>query len=244
MESVDARLYEYAIVLQKSFIHLDLEFTCSAKKHSPLNLVLLPYAYEEESSGGEEEEPSSIFLKLGPVVFKDIVEKSPLFSSPGPFPLNRTDTGTQNIVVDDSFNFLALIDWEFAQSAPWEVNHHPMPFPLLSTDAEIADILADANQLAHANVPRQDAARKSYRRAFHDNEMVAEEQKRGISRSIAEVFESRASRIWAAFEKIGVFGRREEELVFEMVRLGFRFEGDKARRYFKDMETRICDGAL
>jgi aminoglycoside phosphotransferase (APT) family kinase protein len=34
------------------------------------------------------------------------------------FPLSHMDLGTQNIIVDNDFNFLAIIDWEFAQTAP------------------------------------------------------------------------------------------------------------------------------
>ncbi|GKU11974.1 unnamed protein product, partial [Fusarium langsethiae] len=30
------------------------------------------------------------------------------------------DLGTQNVLVDDDLNFLAVIDWEFAQTAPWQ----------------------------------------------------------------------------------------------------------------------------
>jgi hypothetical protein len=55
------------------------------------------------------------------------------------------DLGTQNILVDDRFNFRAIIDWEFAQTAPWQVNHYPMTFPLLESDTKIQGILQDPN---------------------------------------------------------------------------------------------------
>lgn len=60
------------------------------------------------------------------------------------------DLGTQNILIDEAFNFLAIIDWEFAQTAPWQVNHYPMPFPLTSSD--IDDILKDPEHMAFGNV--------------------------------------------------------------------------------------------
>ncbi|TAQ84345.1 hypothetical protein B7494_g7333 [Chlorociboria aeruginascens] len=41
------------------------------------------------------------------------------------FHLDHRDMGMQNILVDQYFNFLTIIDWEFA---PWEVIHYAMPF--------------------------------------------------------------------------------------------------------------------
>jgi hypothetical protein len=67
------------------------------------------------------------------------VQNTTLFedgSSERQFPLNHMDLGTQNILVDDRFSFRAIIDCEFAQTAPWQVNHYPMPFPLVGSDTE------------------------------------------------------------------------------------------------------------
>lgn len=46
------------------------------------------------------------------------------------------DMGTQILLVDDEFNVIAVIDWEFAQSAPLDVNNFLMPFPLNIGDSE------------------------------------------------------------------------------------------------------------
>lgn len=109
----------------------------------------------------------NIFTRLGPSVFEDIVHNTALFKTGGgPFHFNHMDMGTQNILVDQDFNFLAIIDWEFAQTAPWEVNHYPMPFPLISADAKINYILQNPDHIAHRNVSRQVAARKMYRQKF------------------------------------------------------------------------------
>ncbi|GKU11153.1 unnamed protein product, partial [Fusarium langsethiae] len=78
------------------------------------------------------------------------------------------DLGTQNVLVDDDLNFLAVIDWEFAQTAPWQVNHYPMPFPLLWSDERIKNILNNPDHLAYKNVSRQAAARKLYCRKFDE----------------------------------------------------------------------------
>lgn len=39
----------------------------------------------------------------------------------GPFPLCHGDFGHNNIVVDDDYRILGLIDWETAFAGPWEI---------------------------------------------------------------------------------------------------------------------------
>jgi hypothetical protein len=48
-----------------------------------------------------------------------------------------------------------------------------------------------------------------------------------------------ASRIYAIAEKIGVFGGMEEELTYELVRLGFGFDGEEAKKYLSEMEAEM-----
>ncbi|CAD6565669.1 MAG: hypothetical protein ASARMPREDX12_006713 [Alectoria sarmentosa] len=43
----------------------------------------------------------------------------------GPFPLFHVDFGHNNIVVDDDYNVLGVIDWEHASSVPWERIYFP-----------------------------------------------------------------------------------------------------------------------
>ena len=50
----------------------------------------------------------------------------------GPFPLIHSDFAFWNVVVDDDYKVLGVIDWEFAHSGPWETVHFPscyMPTP-------------------------------------------------------------------------------------------------------------------
>jgi hypothetical protein len=108
-------------------------------------------ARERKRSGTE----NSPFATLGPLVLLNIVRDTDIFKSKGPFHLNHMDMGMQNILIDDDFNFVAVIDWELAQSAPWEVNHYPMPIPLLSSDRKTAEILYDPGHRAHRNTSRQ-----------------------------------------------------------------------------------------
>ncbi len=82
---------------------------------------------------------SNQFATLGPLIFRDIVRDMEIFkSSRGPFHFNYMDMGMQNILIDAGYNFVSsVIDWELAQSAPWDVNHHPMLSP--------ADLLGPKN---------------------------------------------------------------------------------------------------
>lgn len=145
--------------------------------------------------------------------------------------MNHMDLGTQNILIDDEFNFLAIIDWEFAQTSPWLVNHFPMPFPLVESDDEIQTILEDPDHLAHENVPRQEAARRLYVQKFRDTEAEIEKEGRGLGGSFADVLDSPPSRLFACFTTVGRLEVVDEGLVREMVRLAFVFEGERADEY-------------
>jgi hypothetical protein len=185
---------------------------------------------------------------LGAFVFHDIVQNTSLFNEDNNntegrrFPLNHMDLGTQNILVDDRFNFQEIIDWEFAQTAPWQVNRYPMPFPLLDSDAEIQAILRDPNHLAHKNVSRQGSARKLYTRKFRDAE--AELRKRGQSSagSFTEVFDGPASRIYACFTQLDRLPMADAGLVREMVRLAFDLGDEGTERYLRERGERLKRG--
>lgn len=182
----------------------------------------------------------SAFTVLGSFVFRDIVQNTTLFKdAESRFPLNHMDLGTQNILVDNRFNFQAIIDWEFAQTAPWQINHYPMPFPLLDSEAEIKDILQDPNHPAHANVSRQDSARKMYAKKFQDAETELSETGRSLSGSFAAVLDSPASRIYACFTKLGCLPAADDGLVREMVRLAFGWDEEDMEHYLNDIGDKL-----
>ncbi|EJT74690.1 hypothetical protein GGTG_08528 [Gaeumannomyces tritici R3-111a-1] len=190
---------------------------------------LVADALQRKRSGTE----SSQFATLGPLVFRNIVRDTHIFKSKGPFHLNHMDMGMQNILIDDGFNFVAVIDWELAHSAPWEVNHYPMPIPLISSDRGIAEILYDPRHMAHRNVSRQAGARLLYRQKFEEAERALEKRGKPLHYSIAEVLDGKASRIYGLVEKIGVFHGMEEELTYELVRLGYGLTGPEAEQHLQ-----------
>ncbi|KAL7960498.1 hypothetical protein V8C34DRAFT_276523 [Trichoderma compactum] len=178
--------------------------------------------------------------RLGAYVFLDIVETTDLFGGSATeesFPFNHMDLGTQNILVDEQFNFVAIIDWEFAQTAPWQVIHYPMPFPLLSPTE---DILRDPNHIAYSNVCRQDAAQKLYVKKFRDAERELEGKGRQLGGSFATTLDSPASRIYACFTNIGRLPAADEDLIYEMARLAFGLNPQEAEEYARKVERRHC----
>ncbi len=168
-------------------------------------------------------------IKLGALVLRDILDKTSLFGDMDTvqqFPLNHMDLGAQNILVDDAFDFVAIIDWEFAQTAPWQVNHYPMPFPLLGSDIE--EILRDPGHLAYRNVLRQDGSRRLYRQKFQEAERKLEDQGRPLAGSFADTLDSSASRIYACFTNLGRLPQADRDLLREMLHFPFGWGADKA----------------
>ncbi|KAI9695936.1 MAG: hypothetical protein M1820_008348 [Bogoriella megaspora] len=179
--------------------------------------------------------------KLGTLVFLDIVQSTDIYNdvgSSGPFHFNHMDLGTQNILVDESFNFLAIIDWELAHSAPWEVNTYPMPFPLTFSPAKEESILADTGHVAYENVFRQATARKAYRQGFLDNERRLRLTGRELRKSIAETLDSPSAKIFGCFEKLGFFPGHAEALTREIIRLAFNYTGPAQEQYLMKVSSK------
>lgn len=147
------------------------------------------------------------------------------------------DLDYSNIIVDDDFHFLALIDWELAHTAPWQVNRYPWPFPLLCSDSEIKEILDDPTHLAHENVLKRNSIRKLYRQKFREAEIKLRGQGL-VEGTFAEVLESPASRVRACFEELGKIPEHDLIYVRKMVRLAFGFDDEGTDQYLKDMQSR------
>ena len=186
------------------------------------------------NAGASADDDDDTFIKLGILVFVDIVRNTDLFKGTGPhgpFHFNYMDLGTQNILVDNDFNFLAVIDWEFAQTAPWEINHYPMPFPLVDSDEEIRSILSDIDHPAYENMFRQTEARQLYQKRFQDAERKVQIDGKLLQGSIAQTLSSPASRIYGCLEKLGLFPGQAESLTREMARLAFAYNEQDLNRY-------------
>ncbi len=144
------------------------------------------------------------------------------------------DLGTQNVRFDDEFNFIAIIDWEFAQTAPWQVNRYPMPFPLVGLDVE--GILRDPSHLAYRNVLRQDSSRRIYSQKFQETERELEEEGRALGGSFSDTLNDPASRIYAFFTNLGRLPQADEGLVRKMPCLAFGLDRNEVEEYVRQIE--------
>ncbi|XEV01762.1 hypothetical protein FSHL1_007049 [Fusarium sambucinum] len=173
---------------------------------------------------------------LGAIVFLDIVRHTPLFKSDGPYPLCHMDMHMGNILVDDDLNFMAIIDWEFAQTLPWQAISYPRPFPLWSSDESIEKVLKDPEHPAHKSVKRHDDARKLYSKKF-DEAAAKYADRPPPDGSYANLLNGAASRIYAAFTEIGSDPEQDQHHIDEMLRLAFGLE-DGTNWYINNLDNR------
>ncbi|KAL6891163.1 hypothetical protein HDV57DRAFT_513613 [Trichoderma longibrachiatum] len=217
--------WDYFAAVAEGFVAEALQSRSSAESES------------ETGSESESENGCSRFATLGPLVFRSVVHDTDIYkSNQGPFPFIHMDMGIQNLLVDDDYNLIAVIDWEFAQSAPWEVFHYPVPLAITTSDTKTAERLHDTEHLAHRNASRQVAARLLYKQEFQEAERRLEEKGSALECSIADVLEGKASRIYGLVEKISSFTGMEEELTYEIVRLGYGLTGSEAEQLIVKIE--------
>lgn len=181
----------------------------------------------------------SLDTKLVIFTFMDIVDKTDIFTSKegDEYHFNHMDMGTQNILVDDEYNFLAVIDWEFAQTAPWQVNHFPMPFPLIDSDAETEEILRNPDHLAYSNVLRQSAAQRMYTKKMIEAEN--NQAARPGRHSIGNALDGPACRIYGCLHGISGFDESNRALAYEMTRLAYALTGAAATQYIDALGLRV-----
>ncbi|KAJ5561625.1 hypothetical protein N7461_000386 [Penicillium sp. DV-2018c] len=60
-----------------------------------------------------------------PSRLKDAVKTLSLPLRKGPFPLHHPDFYHSNVIIDEAYNILSIIDWEGASTVPWEAVDFP-----------------------------------------------------------------------------------------------------------------------
>jgi len=95
----------------------------------------------------------------------------------GPFPLCHGDFGHNNIIVDDNYQVLGVIDWETAFAAPWEVFGD---FPLtLSATPPAMDLPINYDE---AGIPKDEELAEKFRdRQSYITAVKSEEEKLGLN---------------------------------------------------------------
>lgn len=188
----------------------------------------------------------SLNTKVAIMVFMEIIENTALFTSQVDevFALAHMDMGTQNLLVDDEFNILAVIDWEFAQTAPWQVSHYPMPFPLIRSDAELDEILRQPAHIAHNNISRQVAAQKMYREKMKQAEDELAQKGQPLAKSIADSLNGPASRIYACLERISGTDEMDEILTHEMARLAYDLDSEATKDCINTIRGKVGQATM
>ena len=90
-----------------------------------------------------------------------------------------------------------------------------MPFPLISSEVETDEILNDPYHIAYANLSWQAVARNIYRQKFLEAEQKSCKRGRPSQKSIAQLLDGAASRIYSCIEKLGIFGDMDQDLTMK-----------------------------
>ena len=101
----------------------------------------------------------------------------------GPFPLYHPDFGHQNMIVDDSYNILGVINWEHAHSMPWEAIVFPFTLTVGGGPAPMYPRFWDENVVPKSEETRlRLAERKQYVHSVREME-----REKNFSTSLSDV---------------------------------------------------------
>lgn len=126
----------------------------------------------------------------------------------GPFPLVHSDFASWNVVVDDDFKIVGVIDWEYSHTGPWEMVHFAMGF--MPTPAPMEPDLYDA-----AGIPWDDEMKEILRELTKYVSMVQQvEQAKNLPPTLSAVLNDRAGqdlayamRFYTIDGKLGYYSR-------------------------------------
>lgn len=114
----------------------------------------------------------------------------------GPFPLFHVDFGHNNIVVDDDYSVLGVIDWEHACSVPWERIYFPWTLSVVP-----APMVPD-NYDEHG-VPKDSSTRTIIGEQLEYISTVKEmERDKGLSPLLSSSLADQATQDWAYAMKL------------------------------------------
>ena len=183
-------------------------------------------------------------LQLAYYVYRDIVQNSSVFKEydEPPFPFTHMDLDTHNFLVDRAYNIIAVIDWEFAQSAPWHEHTYPMlfaPFGNVFGESDEA-ILRLPAQLRCGNVSLQEVTRQLYKKGFEDAERELHTHGRDIRVPISTLLGSKGARIKTLagiLEHIDLM--YVEQCTLEMIRIVYEIDERDSEKYLRSMDQKM-----
>ena len=96
-----------------------------------------------------------------PARLKKLAVTIPLLNN-GPFPLCHPDFGHQNIIVDENYNILGVIDWEDALCVPWEVVNFSLEFSIVPVIMRLLWYYDEDGELKYKGLKLKPAKRAEY----------------------------------------------------------------------------------
>lgn len=138
----------------------------------------------------------------------------------GPFPLCHVDFGHNNIIVDNEYNILGVIDWEHAFSSPWETTYFPLILQVIppaidapdnyDTDGRPKDVAARAKLID----------RVIYLNAIRKYEALSQDES-NLSKVLSQPAIERVAAAMRLFEegKLGLFSKVLTDLETATVKL-------------------------
>ena len=147
------------------------------------------------------------------------------------------DLGAHNILIDDDYNFLAVVGWEFAQTAPWQGNYYPAPLPLLRPDAPYEG----SAQTIPRSFTHEEFTSQLYAQKLREVERSFRQRGRELPYTFLEVVHSPASQVFARFCRLGIDPAQDEIFVKEMVQIAFKFNDKDTYEYLTDLENRVLE---
>jgi hypothetical protein len=85
------------------------------------------------------------------------------------------------------------------------------------------------------------AARNLYREKFQEAEEDLRKKGKPLQRSIADLLEGAASRIYGCFERLGRDEDSDEGLIHEMVRLAYGFDPERTKQHLDNLKSQMGD---
>ncbi|KAL2891241.1 Phosphotransferase enzyme family protein [Ceratocystis lukuohia] len=183
--------------------------------------------------------PELHFQRLGAYIFREIVQTTQLFRPSMPqYCFAHRNLTMHNILVDADFNFVAIIDWEGAQTVPWQANHYPHPIELYLPE-EVDCILRDQHHEMHAAEHRTAITRQIYIDTLLQTETLFTTQDRELRGKFSKTLSSVASRVYSTFAGLNGFLVNDKPLVYLMVQIAFNMDAGQVREYIRQKELEM-----
>jgi aminoglycoside phosphotransferase (APT) family kinase protein len=150
------------------------------------------------------------------------------------------DLGTQNFLVDDEYNIVAIIDWEMAQTAPWDANYYQWPFPPSADEHEDSIALGDPTHPAHENVTKICHLQEVYRRKFAQAEAKLKDGGTPLLVSIADILDTNASKAYFMMERHGADSETWDRIfAYALVKMAFGYDDQGVEAYLDRKEEEM-----